>query len=670
MNTLLILLAAATAATPADTLSLDEVVVTAAIHPHHDIIAPATLRDDELRSLAAHNVADAIRYFSGAQIKDYGGVGGVKTIDIRSMGSNHLGVAYDGIQLGNAQNGQIDLGKYSLDNIEAISLYNGQKSDIFQPARDFGPASTIYLRTRRPDLSPAKPLKTTLKYRTGSFGLQNPSLNVQWRISPTVSMVAGAEYTFATGRYRFRYRKLFSDGTVAWDTTATRRNGDIHALRAEAAVFGYPRRGRWMAKAYYYTSARGIPGAIVNNVWKTSQRQWDHNFFLQGSWERPITDSYDIMVNAKYARDRMRYLNPDTTLMYIDNRFRQQEAYISTTHRLQLRRGWELSGAADWQWNTLHATLVNFVRPVRHTIYMAVATAWTHGPLKTQASLLCTTVTDRHSIDDGFSTPRRVSSGLTRFTPGVFATWLIPGAHGLEARAFFKRSMRMPTFNDLYYTDLGNASLRPEYVTQWNLGLSDTYSPRAWMPRLQWSVDAYHNRVRDKIIAVPKGTGQYRWMMMNIGRVRITGVDVSGSFDLSLPGDVTIHTRLTYTWQRALDYSDPTDVLDAAGTYRRQIAYIPRHSGSVAASASWRNLSLNYSWIYVGRRYENSSNIPQNLVQPWYTHDISASWRIPLRRCRLQTALEVNNLLNQQYEVIKNYPMPGRNFRLTLQIDL
>ena len=64
------------------------------------------------------SVADAIRYFSGLQIKDYGGVGGLKTVNIRSMGTNHMGVYYNGIQLGNAQNGQVDLGKFSLENIE------------------------------------------------------------------------------------------------------------------------------------------------------------------------------------------------------------------------------------------------------------------------------------------------------------------------------------------------------------------------------------------------------------------------------------------------------------------------------------------------------------------------------------------------------------------------
>ena len=124
-----------------------ENVVVYAKKPYQEVIPAQTLSGKRLEGLNSHSVADAIRYFSGVQIKDYGGVGGVKTVDIRSMGTNHMGVFYDGIQLGNAQNGQIDLGKFSLDNIDEISLYNGQKSEIFQPARDFGSAGTIYIRT-------------------------------------------------------------------------------------------------------------------------------------------------------------------------------------------------------------------------------------------------------------------------------------------------------------------------------------------------------------------------------------------------------------------------------------------------------------------------------------------------------------------------------------------
>ena len=104
--------------------NLNEVEVTAR-RREEPVIPVQTLSGARLEGLSTQSVADAARYFSGVQIKDYGGVGGMKTIDVRSMGTNHLGVFYDGIEIGNAQNGTVDLGKFSMDNIEELALYNG-----------------------------------------------------------------------------------------------------------------------------------------------------------------------------------------------------------------------------------------------------------------------------------------------------------------------------------------------------------------------------------------------------------------------------------------------------------------------------------------------------------------------------------------------------------------
>ena len=139
-------------------------------------ISPAqVLSGEKLERLSSYSVADAIRYFSGAQIKDYGGIGGLKSVNIRSLGSQHVGVFYDGIEIGNAQNGIVDLGKFSLDNMEAISVYNGQKSSIFQPAKDFASASAVYLQPKYPVFAPQKKYNLSVGMKTGSFGLANPS---------------------------------------------------------------------------------------------------------------------------------------------------------------------------------------------------------------------------------------------------------------------------------------------------------------------------------------------------------------------------------------------------------------------------------------------------------------------------------------------------------------
>lgn len=645
-------------------LQLSEVKVVAARVPYSTVIPAQKLGGKALEALNVHSVADAIRYFAGVQIKDYGGVGGVKTIDVRSMGTNHLGVFYDGIQLGNAQNGQIDLGKYSLDNIDRIELYNGQKSDIFQPARDFGSAGTVYIYTRTPQFTIDKRDNFRAIFRTGSFGVVNPSLLWEHRFNDRVSMSVNAEYTYATGRYKFRYRKMFSDGTVAWDTTATRRNGDINALRAEAALFGRIDNGRWQWKAYFYNSERGIPGAIVNNVWKNSQRQWDTNFFTQGLFRKDFSSVYSLQVKAKYARDYMHYNNPDTTLMYIDNRFWQNELYLTAANRFKILPGWEANVAVDYQWNTLDADLVNFAEPTRHTLLSAFATAFQWQGLKAQASVLGTFVSDRTVNAAGQQTNNR-----HYFTPAVFVSYQPVSSELFFLRAFYKRIFRMPTFNDLYYTDIGNANLRPEYATQYNIGAQyDREFDSSFLRSLGVSIDGYYNLVTDKIIAVPKGNGQYRWMMMNIGKVKIRGVDVAANAVMALPADISLRTRLTYTYQRALDYTDPSDCGDG-GSYKGMIPYIPEHSGSVAASALWRNAEIDYSFIYVGERYHSSANIPANYEQPWYTHDLAASYSFRLNRCALRITLEVNNLLDQHYDVIRNYPMPGRNYKAIVKFD-
>ena len=419
------------------TLKLNEVSVVREYKPYIEVIPAQKIAGEDLQRLNSLSVADAVRYFSGVQLKDYGGVGGVKTLDIRSMGTNHMGVFYDGIQLGNAQNGQFDLGKFSLDNIEEVSLYNGQKSEIFQPAKDFGSAGTIYLRTRRPKFEGNNRTNVKVLFRTGSFGLVNPSFLIEHKICNGVSGSFNAEYIDANGKYRFRYKKVFSDGSLAWDTTATRSNGDLFSLRLEGGLYGAIKRGKWNIKAYYYDSERGIPGAIVNNVWKTSQRQWDKNFFTQGSFQKRIGSRYELLLNVKYAHDRMRYLNPDTTLMYLDNKFTQLEVYMSVANKVKLLKDWEANLSLDYTYNTLDASLTNFAYPVRHSVLMALATAYKWRGWKLQSSLLGTFVVDRSIATSGTGSITKRKSEFNEYTPALFLSYKPVEDFPLNFRAFY-----------------------------------------------------------------------------------------------------------------------------------------------------------------------------------------------------------------------------------------
>jgi len=646
--------------------------VTISTSGYKEVIPSQKLSGEQLKSLNSFSVADAIRYFAGVQVKDYGGIGGLKTVDMRSMGTNHMGVFYDGIQLGNAQNGQIDLGKFSMDNIESISVYNGQKSDIFQPAKDYGSSGTIYLRSRKPVFDTLKTTNFKGVFKTGSFDLIDPSVLLEHKLTNNVSASFSGEYIKSSGRYPFRYKRVLP-GTkiVAYDTTATRQNGDINALRLESGLYGNINGGFWQAKAYFYDSERGIPGAIVNNVWKRAQRQWDRSFFLQGIFQKNIFNGYDIQVNAKYANDYMRYLNPDTTLLYIDNNFHQQEWYTSVANKYSLSKKIDINLSTDFQYNTLTSDLDGFVFPKRFTSLIALAAAAHLGKLKMQGSLLGTLVREDITRANPGTSDAVAAPSKNELTPAFFLSYKPFIKTDFNFRAFYKYIFRMPTFNDLYYTDIGSISLKPEYTHQFNLGF--TYHktrPGATLTEWQLQTDAYYNRVTDKIVSVPKSGSVYRWMIMNIGTVGIRGIDVVSDMAFSLPSSVSLNIRASYTYQRAQDFSERKNPDLQRLFYGGQIPYIPWHSGSLISSVQYKSWRLNYSFIYVGQRYQNSANIAENYEQPWYTSDLSASKNIRLKRCSFKVSGELNNLLSQDYEVVLNYPMPKRNYKLILSVEL
>ena len=631
--------------------NLDEIVVTA--QSYKEVIPAQTLKGRELEALRSHSVADALRYFSGVQIKDYGGVGGIKTVNIRSMGTNHMGVYYNGIELGNAQNGQVDLGKFSMENVEYVSLYNGQKSEIFQSAKEFGSAGSIYLTTRFPKFKEGQNSNFKVGLKFGSFDLLNPSVLFERKLCETVSMSFNSEWISSSGKYEFRYRRVTPSGELAYDTTAVRENGDIDAVRFEGGVHGYLPNGRWKVHVYHYNSERGVPGAIVNNVWRRGERLWDRNSFIQGMFEYDVTRKYSTKVNAKYAFDYTRYVNNDDKLIHVDNIYKQREVYLSWANKYKLFPNWDISAAYDFQWNGLS----EYMDVSRTTHWVSLATAFSLGDcFKLQASALANIVNeearDRDDVPNKF-----------KVTPGVFLSYKPFKKVNLVFRALYKQSYRMPTFNDLYYTDMGNAYLKPETAIQYNAGvLYDLELKNGWFRFFRVGADIYYNDVKDKIVAYPKGQ-QFRWTMLNLGRVHIKGIDAQLGATFRLPFSIDFTTKFQYTYQSAIDVTNPAD-----NYYGHQIPYIPWHSGSAILMLDWKEWHLNYSFIYTGERYNQQENIRYNYTQPWYTSDISLMKTFRIKKLELNATIEVNNLLSQDYDVILNYPMPKRNYRFCISV--
>lgn len=646
-----------------------------------DIILPQTLEGEQLRRLNGTDVADALRYFAGVKMKDYGGMGGMKTVDVRHMGTHQVGVFYNGIQLGNAQNGVVDLGKFSLDDIEAIQLYNGQRSAPLQAAKEYATASAIYIQTKPPTFTAQEKIHTQFQYKLGSIQWTNPSARVAIKVSDHVSTSISAAYLYSNGNYKFRQKRFNLDGTVAYDTTAYRKNSSIESFRLENNWFGQDEVNTWQVNLYYYQSHRGLPEAIIKKSDTTlateqnNEKQSDKNVMLQGEWKRVVSPLYQWMIKGKFAYDQLHYQSRKTVdfqgeeVTYnpqFDNTYYQQEWYLSAAHLFTLAPFWNVSLATDVQYNKLNATRLGqealFTYPERYTFYTVLSTSLDVGRLKAQANLLGTFTKEK--VRNNYQAPNR-----SLFTPSVFLRYKPWDPSNFTVHAFYKQMYRLPTFNDLYYTQIGTSHLKPELSRQFNVGFAHQVAIKSTLLKeVHLTVDAYYAQVEDKIIASPTSS-MMRWMMSNLGKVEHYGIESQIKTHWELMQGMTAQIGATYEYTIAQDLS-----LTPSGKpsfYGDQIPYTPWHSGSAIFGLDYHNWQLDYSFIYVGKRYNgNKNNTKRNELQPWYTHDLSVQKQLQWRNKTIQVRAEANNLANQYYEVVTNFPMPGRNFRLTLRVAL
>lgn len=616
-------------------------------------VAPPSDTVRMFRLRTGGDLADALRGLGALMVKDFGGIGGLKTVNVRSLGSAHTGVFLDGIAVEDAQNMQVDFGRFSTDDLRAVEVYNGQKSGRLMSAKEYGSASAVYLETARPARN-----RTVLRIRGGSFGTVNPSFTREQMLGGKTALRLSASALRSSGKYRFHVSRYLEgeDGLLrGYDTVMVRQNGDVSRVQAEGQLFGSVRGGDWQVLGSFQSLERGFPGPVVRrpSVFPLSaERQEDRSGFVQGLFRTSVSDRYAIALRGKAEDSRTHYsthpeLNP-AALPY-DNRYHQQSAYLSAAHLLSVGERLSFHLATDLQYNRLKADILQFADPSRLTFFGAGGADLDLGKLRLSGSLLYTAAYDRFRKQaGGFSLE---NSFRDAWTPSLILC--LEPLEGTVLTAFAKHSCRLPSFNDLYYTLVGNSRLRPEDALQFGAGIRSSVAlGSGWT--LGGRAEGFANRVTDKIIAVPTAN-QFRWTMYNLGKVGILGSDLV--FDLRREGPVEAGLSARYTFQKALDRSNPGSL-----TYGNQIPYIPVHSGSLTLDLKWKGLTAESVTVLTGKRYSSSANIPDYAVDPWMTTDLRLACTFPLRKERVLTLrMNLNNLLGRQYEIVQGYPMPGFN---------
>lgn len=610
----------------------------------------------QLQMMQGTQASDAIRQFSGITLRDYGGIGGLKTVSIRSLGAGHTTVGYDGLPVSDGQTGQIDLGRFSLFSIEKISLNTGQSENLLQPAQMFASAGVVHIETVMPQLSDARPFALRGVVRGGSFGLFQPALAVAFRLWDKWSAEAEAEWLRSDGRYPFT---LNYGGAADSSSREKRINSDLSdsrfSLHAQRNSTDHKKAS---LRAEYRNSERGLPGPVIFYNSFSKERLQSNDLLLQGRYQNS-KNRVEWQVNAKVARKESSYLEVRNSLPdgSQESHYLQYEGLASGAIQFRAAEGLLLSTAHDFHLLTLSSNLPHNLKPVR-TSWLGVAAArYQRNQWVATASLLSTRSSDH--------LPQGKSGKLhQRWSPYVGVQYRLSEQSPVRLRLFYKESFRLPTFNDLYYPRMGNPSLNPEIARQWNLGATWVSSPGKVLNYLSIRADGFRNRIKNQLVAMPRQS-MFIWTVTNFGQTRIEGADFSAESRWRLHEALTVEASGSFTLQKAVDVSNPN-----SSSYNQQIPYTPRQSGAAMLALQAREWSLTYQIWMAGTRYTMAQNIDANRLDPYNEQSISMARRWQVGSVLLTLKGEIQNLTNQTYQVVKSYPMPGRSFRIGLYFEL
>jgi vitamin B12 transporter len=620
---------------------------------------PVQLMNHEiLQQLNAESIGDAAKYFSGVLIKDYGGVGGLKTISVRSLGALNTGLLYDGIPVADMQSGQIDLSKFSSTFVQSLELDQANPQQILLPARVYSSAAVLTVSTNSFNTTSFTQEKWQAGIKQGSFGLWQPFAGIYLPTGKNIVICANAEATWDKGDYPYYIPNgMFSQKEF-------RINSDVQAFQGEVNVVKqFADSSQLQTKAWGYSSARGLPGSLIyfNNI--SVQRLWDEDLFAQSRYQKKISAYTSLLVSVKYSSMFTKYEDPNFNPTPsgiptgLDDRYIQQEIYASAALSQRVGKYISMSVASDIASTHLSANITPFAMPTRISMWNSFAIQYARRNWQINGSLLNTNINDKTEI-----VPAATNKNV--FTPTIAASYKQSTESPFLFRFFYKDIFRMPTFNDLYYTYISNIipKLLPEYSQQYNAGITYSKNYTTAIKQLNISVDGYYNSVKNKIITIPGPN--LLWTTESIGKVQIKGVDINGELNGKFSSTIKWSARIAYTWQQALDVTDPTN-----GEYKNEIPYTPQNSGSALVIVYYKKWDAGYSFLFSGNRFTLGANDPSNELPGWGTHDVFVSRLIQFQHFQASIKGEIDNLFNELYDVINYYPMPGRSYKISITFN-
>ena len=605
--------------------SLPPLTVTAGRLPTTPAQAPTRITVVDSTALArtgAASVASVLQQRAGLFVRRYGETG-LATPALRGSGASQTALLLDGQPITDPQLGHLDLTLLPTMLLRSAAVMHGPASPIHGSDALGG---AIHLHS----LQPRSSAQVRGSAHLGAFGERGGSVLVGGPVTDRTSALVAADVQATDGDFPYVDEARFPPETVR------RRNAD----RTRRSVFGSvrSRQGghRLRLSGWLTTAERGLPPS--SSTAPAQERQWDTQLRLWGRDRMPLGDG-TLTVRGMTQHTRLRYADPRQDL---DQTGRTWAHSLESTLRTPLSDHWTTAVGATGSLARARHPKLDANAHQEHLASFVEGTG-TYGRLRLYPALRA----DAYWMPD--------SRTRLPVTPRLGLNWQPVAAWpSLRLKAHLARAFRVPTFNDRYWQPGGNPDLQPERSWGGDVGL------RLDRPHGHAEFTAFAQRRRDQIVWQPTGNGY--WSPRNVDRVRALGLEASGERTWPLPGPATLQTGLTYTFTDARNRTDPE-----SASYDEPLRYVPRTQIKGHSTLTWGPATLTLHARYTGRRYVTSDG--RQFLNPYLIAGTRLQLAHTVAGVKTGLSLDLDNLLNTDYQSVGGRPMPPRHARLRLTVS-
>lgn len=629
-------------ASKADTVRTGKVIVTDTKINYTDTqkyVASTTIGKSLINQKGSETLNEALNSVPGIFIKDYGGLGGLKTISVRGTSSNQTAVMIDGIKLNSSQNGSVDLGIISTDIANQIEVIRGGASALFG-GNAIGGAINVLT-----DNNPRKNISLSASH--GAFGT--------WRYTGKYAGTGGSffwkaysEYAKSEGDFPFEMLGFNSNsGTNNKPVTKEykRENGQSESYNGNFVIGKCSDTYTLSLRNIISYSDRGAPGAAFFNNLASPAHLNSKDLYTFLNFDKVLSETKVYSLKAYTKFGEMNYKDkktPGLDSYETDNTYYDRNAVVKSKFSGMYEFG-VLDFEAMFEYNELRGKMLQ----------EAAGTKAERSNLALSSSYFGTSsLADSQKINYNVSVRYDYLDEESTISPMLglsYETTAIP----LNIKASYSYNFRPPSFNEMYYMNYGNLDLVPERSHSYNLGFAS--SP---YDNLSIETNLFFINTKDQIVSVPKSP--ITWSAQNLGKVHTKGLELSAAY---LPLD-WVKLDLAYTLQKA---TDKTTEENNSYNENKKLVYSPEEMLNLLVAIERYNTMLILEGEHISRRYTTAANEIEDSLDPYFLAHAGLKYTFEIGNNSISLRLDIKNILdNREYEIIRNYPMPGRYWNLKI----